>query len=193
MKYALSMNEEVLFDFNRNWRWFLGWGIAFSVLGLLAITYATAITLISVIFLGAILVAGGIVLIVDAYQFWWGRWSEFLLHAGLGLLYALVGLLLIIGPAKASLSLTLLLAIFYIGLGVIRIIYTFILELPHRGWRIANGLVAILLGVLIISQWPASGLFVIGLFVGVDLLIVGWVYIMAALSARAQQQAVVKQ
>jgi uncharacterized membrane protein HdeD (DUF308 family) len=55
----------------------------------------------------------------------------------------------------------------------------------NRGWRLASSIITLLLGVLILLEWPASGLFIIGLFIGIDLIFTGWVYIVSALSARS--------
>jgi len=57
--------------------------------------------------------------------------------------------------------------------------------LPHWNWQVAlDGAIAFVLGILILSRWPASGLWVIGLFVGIDLLFYGGVWISFALSLR---------
>jgi uncharacterized membrane protein HdeD (DUF308 family) len=51
-------------------------------------------------------------------------------------------------------------------------------------WPLLSGIVSILLGGLIVAQWPASGLWVIGLFVAIELIFNGWSYIFIALAAR---------
>lgn len=176
-----QLNLQVI---SKHWGWFLGWGIILVGLGILAIAYDTLATLISVVFLGIILAAGGIAVIIEACQFWWGKWGGFFIHAITGILYLALGIMLIKFPVLGSISLTLLIAIFYISLGVFRVVYSLSVHLPNRGWRIFNGILAFILGILILSQWPLSGLFIIGLFIGIDLLFSGWVYIMTALSAR---------
>lgn len=170
--------------FSHNWGWFLIWGIVLFSLGVFAIYFTTFTTLLSVVFLGFVIFAGGIVIILDSFSFWWRKWRGFTLHILMGLLYAIVGLMLINSPIFASVSLTFLLAVFYIALGLFRIFYSMSLSMPKWGWTLFNGIVALLLGVLILAEWPASSLFIIGLFVGIDLLIVGWGYIMAAVAGR---------
>lgn len=170
--------------FNKNWGWFLGWGMLLVVLGLLAISYSTVTTLVSIVFLGVLLVIGGVIVIVEAYQFWWRQWGGFFEHIIVGLLYLALGILLIKMPVLSSLSLTLVLGLVYISLGVFRIWYCLSVPLPHRNLRLFNGVLALVLGILILAKWPLSGLFVIGLFIGIDLLFCGWVYIMMGLSAR---------
>jgi uncharacterized membrane protein HdeD (DUF308 family) len=53
-------------------------------------------------------------------------------------------------------------------------------HLPGWGWQAVNGVIASLMGVLVLAQWPVSGLWVIGLFVGIDLILYGWSWIALA-------------
>lgn len=168
----------------KNWGWILAFGLSLFALGILAISFASFTSLVSVVFLGALLTIGGLIVIIDTFRSWWGAWSGFIIHLISGLLYCIVGVMLMSGPALGSISLTLLLAIFYIIMGIFRISYSLMLPLPRKGLNIFNGVVSLILGILILAEWPSSGLFIIGLFVGIDLLIAGWVYIMAAFSVR---------
>ena len=59
------------------------------------------------------------------------------------------------------------------------------LRLPHWGWPLASGILNVLLGLLIWAQWPLSGLWVIGLFVGIELIFSGWMWVMIALALRS--------
>lgn len=183
-KISFGFSSEILGDFGKNWGFFLAWGVALTVLGILAISFAAFTTLISVIFLGFLLLFSGVLVIIDAIQFWRGKGSSFFFQLLAGLLYSIVGLLFIFSPMVGSMSLTLLLAVLFMVLGVFRIIYAATHHLPRRGWILFSGIITLLLGILILIQWPASGLFIIGLFVGIDLLFLGINYIMAALVAR---------
>ena len=51
-------------------------------------------------------------------------------------------------------------------------------------WILIAGLTAIVLGVLILMQWPYSGLWVLGLFIAIELIVNGWTYIFIALAMR---------
>lgn len=170
--------------FSKNWVLFLIWGIILLILGILALVYTTLTTLLSVIILGFVIFTGGIIIMLDSFTFWRQKFGGFLIHFLMGLIYFLVGLYLIAAPAMASLSLTLLLGIFYVFIGLYRLFYSASLKAPFWGWTVLNGLIALILGVLILAQWPASSLFIIGLFVGIDLIFLGWAYIMSALSGR---------
>jgi uncharacterized membrane protein HdeD (DUF308 family) len=172
--------------FNKNWGLFLVWGILLVILGTLAISTSILTTVISMIFIGALLVVGGIVITIDAFTFWRRHvWSNFFLYLLIGVMYFIAGIYLIESPLAASISLTLLLGIFYNVVGVFRIITSLIGRQPKWGWNFFSGIIALLLGTMIMASWPASGLYIIGLFVGIDLLFLGWVYIIGALSARS--------
>lgn len=181
---SFGFSPEILGDFGKNWGFFLAWGVALTVLGILSISFATFTTLISVVFLGFLLLFAGVMVIIDAIQFWRGRGSSFFFQLLAGLLYSIVGLMFIFKPLAGSLSLTLLLAALFIVLGIFRLVYAATHHLPRRGWILFSGIITLLLGILILLEWPASGLFIIGLFVGIDLVFLGMNYIMAALAVR---------
>lgn len=181
----MSLMSQIGEAYSKFWRGFLAWGIALVILGTLAVVYSTFTTLLSVVFLGFLILIAGIFVIIDAFSFWWKKGSGFFLHLLMGILYVAVGFMLINNPVWSSISLTLLLGIFYLALGITRIIYALSHRLPMWGWNLVNGLIALVLGLLILMQWPMTGLFVIGLFIGIDLLFAGWAYIMTAMSARS--------
>lgn len=170
---------------NRHWGWFFLWGLALVILGICAVSLATLTTLISIIALGVLIFIAGIVIILDSLKFWWGRWDGFFFHLIVGIVYVIVGVMLFRNPVMASLSLTLLLGIFYIAIGALRIIYALWFRMTAFGWIFFNGLIALLLGILIVANWPEASLFIIGLFVGIDLFFAGLAYIALGLSARS--------
>ncbi|MGC8642883.1 MAG: HdeD family acid-resistance protein, partial [Isosphaeraceae bacterium] len=65
--------------------------------------------------------------------------------------------------------------------GVCRIVGSLVHRFPHWGWICAGGVLNLILGTLIWQQWPLSGFWVIGLFVGIDMIFNGWTWIMLAL------------
>ncbi len=180
----MATKDEVS-DWGRSWGWLFLWGIILIILGLLAISLSTLTTFISIIFLGAILFMGGVVTIIDSARFWERGWGSFFLHFLIGVLYIIVGLMLMINPVASAVSLTFILGILYLLLGVFRIIYSTGIGLVRRGWILFSGILSLVLGILILSSWPASSLFVIGLFIGIDLLVWGWTYMLIALTGRS--------
>jgi uncharacterized membrane protein HdeD (DUF308 family) len=56
--------------------------------------------------------------------------------------------------------------------------------LPGWPWHVLNGLITLILGVLVLAQWPVSGLWVIGMFVGIELIFYGGAWVALSLSLR---------
>lgn len=169
---------------SNRWGWFFAWGILLVLLGVLAITYSAATTVVSVVFFGFLLAISGVVIIFDSFKSSWGKWSVFSMHLAMGILYLAAGVILIKGPLAGSITLTLLLAIFYIVLGLFRTVSCLTREVSNRGWRLVSSILTLILGILILIEWPMSGLFIIGLFIGIDLIFTGWIFIVSALTAR---------
>lgn len=182
---TLRFMDQYLPAFGSNWALFLLWGILLVALGCFAIVAATTATMLSIIVLGFVIFFSGAVMLVDTTSFWWGRWAGFFIHLIISLLYLLVGLTLIFNPVESSISITFLLGVFYLIVGIFRIFYSIGLQTPRWGWALFNGIITLVLGILILASWPASSLFIIGLFVGIDLIFVGWAYVMASLAGKS--------
>lgn len=168
----------------KNWPWLLAWGVVLILLGFFAISLTTLTTIVSVMILGIVIFIAGIILFIDAFKFWSNNWLGFLIHILLGILYVVVGFFLIQSPLLGSISLTLFLGVFYLVAGIFRTLYALSSRLYRWVWVVFSGIISIILGLLILSSWPASGVYIIGLFVGIDLLFIGWAYVMIALSLR---------
>ena len=145
-------------------------------------------TLATVVFFGALMLAAGLLQLVQAFGC--KGWKGMLAHVLIALLYVAAGALILIDPVLASSLLTLVSAGILMVVGVVRIIMALQVRGAAAGWywALLSGLVSILLGGMIIAQWPASGLWVIGLFVAIELIFNGWSYIFLALDARKSGQ-----
>jgi uncharacterized membrane protein HdeD (DUF308 family) len=161
--------------------WFLVWGVLLVVLGFIALGSSVLATLLSVIFLGWILILSGLFALVHGLMR--HRWHGHFLNLLAGVLYVVTGLLMVSNPAMAAVTLTLLIAMLLIAVGAFRLFVAFSLPLHHRGWLVLSGLIAMVLGIMIWSSWPVSGLWVIGMFIGIDLIFDGWTEVMLALAA----------
>jgi len=102
-----------------------------------------------------------------------------------GVLSIVVGLLFLRAPADAVLALTLLLACLLMVGGIFKIVAALTYRFAAWGWPLVSGVLDLILGVLIWLEWPASGLWVIGLFLGISLLFrgVNWIGLGMALRA----------
>lgn len=167
----------------RNWGWFLALGAALVLLGMIALGCAVTTTIVSLLLFGWFLIAGGVIEIVHA--FWARQWSGFFLELSLGVLQLVVGWMVVENPLEAGLTLTLLMAVFFIFGGVFRMVTALTMPFEGRWWLFFSGLVNLVLGVMIWRRWPSDALWVIGMFIGIDLIFHGWWLVMLALSVRS--------
>jgi uncharacterized membrane protein HdeD (DUF308 family) len=103
----------------------------------------------------------------------------------MGVLYVVLGLLFVRQPIQAAEALTLLLACTLMVSGVFRIVGSLMHRFHQWGWILLGGVINLALGIMIWLQWPFSGFWVIGLFVGIDMLFSGWTWIMLALRLKS--------
>jgi uncharacterized membrane protein HdeD (DUF308 family) len=180
----LGGTPEELQALRASWGWLLALGVAMVVLGTIAIGYActVSITLAATWLFGLLTMAAGIAQIVGAFSV--GRWSGMMLHLLLGILYAVVGYMIFEQPLQSALELTLIIALFLMIGGIFRAVSALTHRFPGWGWVLLNGVVTALLGLLIYKQWPGSGLWFIGLYIGIDLLLNGWMWVALALALR---------
>ena len=180
--------EAVFGEAKKYWGWLLALGILFIVLGAIGLSMVFGLTMASVLFFGILMLIGGVAQLVEAFKC--KGWKSILWHVIMAILYVFGGIVVISNPLLASMVLTIMLAAAFIGIGLTR----FLIGLQMRGskgwvWPMISGIVSILLGVVIIAQWPISGLWVIGLFVAVELIVHGLSYTIVALAAKSSGQA----
>lgn len=169
-------------DLHNNWGWFLTIGILLILLGVFAVGAATLTTLATMFVIGILVLIGGIIQGANAVKTRHG--GGFLVNVLAAILYCVTGILVLMHPEVGAITLTLLLAAFYTVSGLFKIIAAFANRYAHWGWLAFSGLVSLILGLLIWAEWPISGLWVIGLFVGIDLIIVGWLWIALAIAVK---------
>ena len=177
-----AMIRHELHALRDQWWCFLVLGAALVIMGAVAVSSSFFATAAFVVFFGFLTLAAGVIQIISS--FWAGRWSGMLLHLLIGVLYVVVGLMVIDAPVESAIALTLVIAAFLIMGGIFRIVAALTQQFSGWGWVLLNGVVTLLLGVLIYRQWPASGFWVIGLFVGIEMIFNGWAWIMLALGLR---------
>ncbi len=165
-----------------HWKWFLALGIGMVVLGTISLGCSILTTEVAVVAFGFLMLVGGIAEIISA--FWAGKWSGTLIHLLIGILYTIVGIMIIDQPLNSAVQLTLLLAFFLVFSGILRIVFALTEQFTGWGWVLLNGAVTLLLGMLIYKQWPASGLWVIGLFIGIEMIFNGWNWIALAIGLK---------
>ena len=160
-------------------------GIVLAVMGTFAIACASTTALVSfvtVYFLGVVLLVASGVQLAEGVL---GRGvGNFFLHLLVAVLYFIAGVLVFEHPGRTVAGLTLVIAAVLFVEGVLRVVVALTERFHGWGWVLLNGVISLALGVMIWRQWPESSLWVIGLFVGIDLLFNGWSLIMLALTLR---------
>jgi len=170
-------------ELKRSWGWLLALGILFVILGGIGLGMVVGLTLVSMIFLGVLLIIGGVFQIVDVFKS--PEWKAVVLHALIAILYIIGGALVIYDPFLASALITALLAGVLIVIGITRFVMAIRLKgSPGWFWLLLAGLIALALGIMILAHWPISGLWVIGLFIAIELIVDGWTYIFLAMAIR---------
>ncbi len=174
----------------KSWWLYLLLGIVLLIGGVFVLGDVAFASVISAIFIAWALVIVGVFQIAHAFSS--VGWKGFVLDLLLGALYIAAGYLLLANPLAATIKLTLLLGIIWIASGLFRIVLAGVLW-RQAGWSLLfSGVIGALAGGVILSEWPSSGLWVLGLCLGVDLIFHGiaWIgYAMSLPSETAPQAA----
>jgi uncharacterized membrane protein HdeD (DUF308 family) len=166
-----------------NWLWFVLLGIALLVLGTVALGSVVFASLAAAVAIGVLLLLGGAAEVVGA--FWCRCWSGFFLELLSGVLSIVVGLLFLRAPVGALAALTLLVACYLMVGGIFKVVSAVAYRFAAWVWSLAGGIIDVILGLMIWQGWPASALWVIGLFVGIDLIFRGFNWIALGLALRS--------
>jgi len=158
-------------EIRESWGWFLALGILLVVLGVGCIVYDVTATFTTVLVFGWLLLISGVFALVQAFTI--GTWGGFFLYLLSALLRGFTGYLLVRYPVTGAESLTLVLGSFFIVGGLFRAIGSGMAQFPQWGWGVFSGIVSVVLGIMVLWQWPATGVWFIGLAVGVDLIVDG--------------------
>ena len=183
MTEIAALDVRIPAEIIHNWGWFLVFGIGLLLLGILAVVRAVAATVVSMLFFGWLLVIAAGIEIVQAIMV--GKWAGLFQHWLGAVLFGVIGILILWRPLVTAEILTLLMGAFFLVAGLFQLITPFVISLPDWGWHTLNGLITLVLGILVLAQWPVSGLWVIGLFVGIELVFYGIAWIALALRLRS--------
>jgi uncharacterized membrane protein HdeD (DUF308 family) len=167
------------------WPVLLALGVALSALGVVAMGAALSgiTTLVTILFFGSLLLVGGGVQVATAFLS--RAWRGFFLHLLVGVVYLALGALMIARPFEAAKLMTALIAVGFLLGGLIRVLLALgSARFPGWGWVLGHGVVTLAMGVLIWMEWPWSAVWVIGLFVGIDLFSAGGAWVVLALALR---------
>jgi len=180
---AASLPHPLFGELSRHWGWLLAVGILSVILGTIGLGMTWRLTLASVVYFGVLLIVIGVAQLLQTFKS--AGWKGTFLQILIGLLYLAAGIMVVSRPLLASLTLTWALGFALIVVGVMRIV----VGMQHRGtsgWAgaVVAGIITLLLGLLILARWPSDALWVIGLFLAIELIVNGYTQILVALAAR---------
>jgi uncharacterized membrane protein HdeD (DUF308 family) len=168
------------------WGWIVALGIIFMIAGVIALGSVVAATASAVLVVGIMMMVGGVMEIIAAFNA--KGWGKAALWGLLGLLYVAAGVICIMNPFAAATILTLFLGVSLVIGGVVRGFLAWHVREAGRpwGWVAFSAVVTLLLGLMIIAQWPYSSFYVLGIFLGIDLIFIGsgWLGVGLALKNR---------
>jgi len=165
------------------WFWLLLFGLVSVVVGFMALSSAFVATMAKVMVFGVLLLVAGGTEIIHAFMV--RDWRGFALHLLSAALYLFAGLFMVRDPIRAATVITLVLSVSFLVGGAMRAVTAIALRFPTWPWVLLNGVVDLVLGALIWSEWPESSLWVLGVFLGIELIFHGWSWIMLALAAKS--------
>jgi len=168
----------------KNSGWIIALGVIQIIVGLIALGAPLVAGIAVAIVAGVLLGLAGITRIIAALKA--GSWGAGILGVLVGIFAILGSLIVMINPLFGLASLTLLLAVYFLVEGVTAVMLGFRIK-PAKGWgwTVFSGIVTFILGGLIWSNWPISGVWAIGTLLGIHLIFEGWAEVAVGTAARA--------
>jgi uncharacterized membrane protein HdeD (DUF308 family) len=167
----------------RNAGWLILLGIIEIIIGILAIATPLMAGLAVTIMVAVLLLLAGVSRLVAALKA--GSWGAGILGFLVGILALAGGIIMLARPGAGLAWITWLLSLYFFVVGLSGIALALKIR-PHHGWgwRLFNGILSLLLGILIMGEWPLSGAWAVGVLVGIHFLFSGWAMLFVGLGMR---------
>jgi uncharacterized membrane protein HdeD (DUF308 family) len=148
-----------------------GLGVVLVLAGLVGLIYTGVATLTSMLLFGWLLLIGGVVGLLHAVQ---ARHQNFFwLGAIVAALNIAAGVVVIVKPHATAEALTMFAALLFLTAGIFRLVGSVVVRGPQFGWTLVLGAFDLLLGILVLANWPSSSQYTIGAFISLALLFDG--------------------
>ncbi|HEX8051039.1 MAG TPA: HdeD family acid-resistance protein [Solirubrobacterales bacterium] len=178
-----SLDPEAKEGLRKSWRTLMLVGVLAIFVGSIAILVPAVAAVGTAIFIGWVLLVVGGILVAAAFSA--HSVGTVAVRLAWALLTVLVGVWLIAEPHNGTLTLTLVLGIYFLFMGLTRIVIAFVSRgRPNAGLLGLSGVTGLLIGILILAEFPSSADWAIGLLVGIDLIFAGWTLTSVALLGR---------
>jgi uncharacterized membrane protein HdeD (DUF308 family) len=168
--------------------WVIIWGIVTFVCGVLAIILPLTFSFGIALAIGCLILTAGIAHVFFAFDT--RSVDGFLWQILLSALYVMAAICLLVNPLLSVLSLTLILAIFLLLEGILELALYFVLRrFRHSVWVLIDGIGTLILGILMISQWPPASPQIIGALIGISLMLSAVSRVILSLAIRTMNPA----
>ncbi|MHB2150653.1 HdeD family acid-resistance protein [Calditrichota bacterium LG25] len=182
-------SKEILIEVKElpaSWKWLLTLGVLNLLFGAIGISIAGLVTITTTILFGILMFLSGVLQTYHWFKEKDASWSGRIPHLIFALLYLAGGVVIFIDPISGASALTIMLAVVFILIGALRLGLSTLLAI--HGWRwlqhAIGGILALVLGIYILINWPISSLWVIGLLISVEMILNGWQMIIVALKTK---------
>ncbi|APU43115.1 HdeD family acid-resistance protein [Streptomyces sp. TN58] len=157
-------------------------GVLLVLAGLVGLVHTGLATLTSMFLFGWLLLIGGVVGLVQAVQ---SRGSSyFWLAVIVAAINIAAGFVILRRPEASAEALTMFAALLFLTGGLFRLVGALVVRGANFGLALVQGAFGVLLGFLVLSEWPGNSLYVIGTFFSLALLFDGLSLIAMGLGAR---------
>ena len=174
------MDPEVREGLARSWKTLMVVGVLAIFVGCVAIVVPEVAAVGTAIFIGWILLIAGAFLVAAAFSA--HSIGTVVLRLVWAALTVVVGVWLIFEPHNGTLTLTLVLGIYFLFMGLTRIAVAFAARGQQNAGLVGlSGVCGLLIGILVLAKFPSSADWAIGLLVGIDLIFAGWTLTSVAL------------
>ncbi len=183
---AQTRKEFLIALHSTNWTAVLVLGIVTLIFGTLGLFVASAVTLATVYVFGALMMISGAFIIAQAIAERNRSWGHRIANILIGLVYFATAVIVFVDPRAASLALTIIVASLFMAIGIIRLMtaWKFFKAGESWAWLALAGLINVLFGGFVAFTLPVSHIWVIGILVSVEMIMQGWLMILAAMAAR---------
>jgi uncharacterized membrane protein HdeD (DUF308 family) len=165
------------------WLWLMIAGVIALLGGILALLNPLAATITATMLAGWVLVAAGVIEVIGVFSA--TGWAARLWSLLLGILTVILGLYILANPIVSTLALTWLAGILFLATGIAKVILSFSLRGTGAFWIVLlSGIVSVVLGAMVLSNFPYSAASILGILLAVELISTGIVNIALALRLR---------
>jgi uncharacterized membrane protein HdeD (DUF308 family) len=168
--------------------WVIIWGIVTFVCGILAIILPLTFSFGIALIIGCLVLVAAIAHLFFAFET--RSVDGFLWQMLVSVLYGVAAICLLVNPLLSVLSLTLVLAIFLLLEGILELALYFVLKrFRHSVWVLIDGIGTLILGFLMIRQWPPASPEIIGTLIGISLMLSAISRVVLSLAVRTLNSA----